>query len=264
VNLSQITGRFGLLVGLGALAVLAGCSEAPVLEIRPTNRVVLAEYFTWMRCGYCPYAARALDSVVADFEDSLVVIAYHRRVAGDTLSPEYVESRKMFYYSTNGEPATVFDGGEVVWTPGPEYNYSTFRGKTVVARNVVPGAQLGISATAGDSVGTVAVWATGVSATPTATLKLFVVLVEDSVHAHLLGAYDTTYRHVMRQMLPGVEGEPVNLAVGDTVVKEYGFRFQSFWSRPMMGVVAFVQNSETHEVLQAACLSRIEPQRRFR
>jgi hypothetical protein len=264
VNLSRTTGRFGLLISLGALAVLAGCSEAPVIEIKPTNRVVLAEYFTWMRCAYCPYASRALDSVAADFPDSLVVIAYHRRVAGDTLSPDYSETRRLFYYSENGEPATTFDGGEVVWTPGPEYNYTTFHGRTVAARNVVPGAKLGVSATADDSDGTVSVWATGVSATPTDTLRLFVVLVEDSVHAYLPGAYDSVFRHVMRQMLPGVNGEPVNLAVGDTIVKEYDFRFRPFWNRPMLGAVAFVQDMSTHKVLQAACLSRIESERRSR
>ena len=125
-----------------------------------------------MRCGYCPYAARALDSVAADFPDSMVVIAYHRRVAGDTLSPGYAETRMGIYYSSGGEPATTFDGGNVVRTSGPEYNYPTFHAMTVAARNVVPGAQLGVSAKAGDSVGTVTVWATGVSATPTDTFRL--------------------------------------------------------------------------------------------
>jgi hypothetical protein len=161
-----LRGRALFLASLGALAVFAGCSEAPVLEIKPTNRVVLAEYFTWMRCAYCPYASRALDSVAADFKDSLVVIAYHRRMAGDTLSPEYAETRRLFYYSSNGEPATTFDGGDVVWTPGPEYNYPTFHGKTVVARNVPPGAQLSMAATLSDSDGTVTISATGVSSTP--------------------------------------------------------------------------------------------------
>ena len=264
MSLSRTKGRFGLLISLGALAVLAGCSEAPVLVIRPTNRVVLAEFFTWMRCGYCPYAARALDSVAADFPDSLVVIAYHRRVAGDTLSPVYAETRMGVYYSSGGEPATTFDGGNVVRTSGPEYNYPTFRAMTVAARNVVPGAQLGVSAAAGDSDGTVKVWATGVSATPTDTLRLFVVLVEDSVHAYLPGAPDSVFRHVMRQMLPGIDGEPVNLAVGDTVVKEYYFRVQPSWNRPKLGVVAFVQDMSTNKVLQAAYLNRIESERRFR
>jgi len=264
VNLSRTTGRFGLLISLGALAVLAGCSEAPVLVMKPTNRVVLAEFFTWMRCGYCPYAARALDSVAADFPDSMVVIAYHRRVAGDTLSPNYSETRMGVYYSSGGEPATTFDGGNVVRTSGPEYNYPTFHAMTVAARNVVPGVQLGVSAAVGDSVGTVTVWATGVSATPTDTFRLFVVLVEDSVHAYLSGAPDSVFRHVMRQMLPGIDGEPVNLAVGDTVVKEYDFRVQPSWNHPMLGVVAFVQDMSTHKVLQAACLSRIESERSSR
>jgi thiol-disulfide isomerase/thioredoxin len=253
-----------LLVSLGALAVLAGCSEAPVLEIKPTNRVVLAEFFTWMRCGYCPYAARALDSVAADFPDSMVVIAYHRRVAGDTLSPAYSETRMGVYYSSGGEPATTFDGGNVVRTSGPEYNYSTFHAMTLAARNAVPGAQLGVSAEAGDSAGRVTVWATGVSATPTDTFRLFVVLVEDSVHAYLSGAPDSVFRHVMRQMLPGIDGEPVNLAVGDTVVKEYDFQVRPSWNRPMLGVVAFVQDMSTRKVLQAACLSRIESERSSR
>ena len=257
-------GKALFLASLGALAVFAGCSEAPVLEIKPTNRVVLAEFFTWMRCGYCPYAARALDSVAADFQDSFVVIAYHRRVAGDTLSPEYVENRKTFYYATNGEPATVFDGGEVVWTPGPEYNYSTFHGRTVVARNVPPGAQLSMAAALSDSDGTITVSATGVTSTPTESLRLFIVIVEDSVHAYLPGAYDSIFRHVMRQMLPDEKGTPVSLVAGDTVVVERQFQLKPFWNRPMLGAVTFVQDMGTHEILQTACLSRIEPQRRFR
>jgi len=251
-----------VLAAWGLWLAAAGCSEAPVLEIRPTNRVVLAEYFTWMRCGYCPYASRALDSVAADFQDSLVVIAYHRRVAGDTLSPEYVENRKTFYYSTNGEPATVFDGGEVVWTPGPEYNYPTFHGKTVVARNSPPGAQLSMAAALSDSDGAITVSATGVSSTPTESLRLFVVIVEDSVRAYLPGAYDSVFRHVMRQMLPGEDGTPASLAVGDTAVVERQFQLRPFWNRSMLGAVAFVQDMRTHSVLQAVCLKRLEQRRR--
>jgi hypothetical protein len=252
-----------VLAAWGLLPV-TGCSDAPVLEVRPTNRVVLAELFTWMRCGYCPYAAHALDSVADDFSDSMAIIAFHRRVAGDTLSPDYAETRTALYYTSGGEPATVFDGATVVRTSDPADDYPTFHAMTVAARNVVPQAQLGISVTLGDSSGTASVWATGVSATPAETFRLFAVLVEDSVRAYISGATDSVFRHVMRQMLPGVDGDPVVLAVGDTVVKEYGFQLRSFWSRPMLGVVAFVQNGETHEVLQAACLNRIEPDRRFR
>jgi thiol-disulfide isomerase/thioredoxin len=247
----------GLVLAAGGLLLFPGCSDAPVLEVRPTNRVVLAEFFTWMRCGYCPYAARALDSVTADFPDSMVVIAYHRRVAGDTLSPDYSETRTVVYYSEGGEPATMFDGGAVVRTSGPEENYPTFHAMTVAARNVEPGAQLGLSAEANASDGQVTVWATGVTATPTDSLRLFVVLMEDSIHAFLSGAPDSVFRHVMRQMLPDVDGEPVNLAIGDTVVKEYDFPVLPFWNRATLGVAAFVQDIQTRAVLQAAYLDKI-------
>lgn len=246
------------LAAWGLLLTAAGCSDAPVLVIKPTNRVVLAELFTWMRCGYCPYAAHALDSVAADFPDSMVVIAYHRRVAGDTLSPAYSETRMGVYYSSGGEPATTFDGGNVVRTSGPEDDYPTFHAMTLAARNVVPEAQLGVSAQAGDSDGTVRVWATGVSGTPADTLRLFVVLTEDSVRAYLSGETDFLFRHVMRQMLPGVGGDSVDLSVGDTVVKEYDFQVRPSWNRSMLGVVVFVQDIQTHQVLQTSYLNRIE------
>ncbi|MBN2464675.1 Omp28-related outer membrane protein, partial [candidate division WOR-3 bacterium] len=146
----------------------------------------------------------------------------------------------------------------------PSYNYSTFHAMTSAARSVEPGAQLGVSAALSDSSGRVVVRATGVTSTPTDTLRLFVALLEDSVRAYLPGATDSVFRHVMRQMLPGVDGEPVVLAIGDTVTREYDFQVQSFWNRSMLGVVAFVQNDDTRGVLQAACLSRIEPERSSR
>ncbi|HTW92161.1 MAG TPA: Omp28-related outer membrane protein [bacterium] len=253
-----------LVLAAWGLGFLAGCSDAPIMQLRPTNRVVLAEIFTWMRCGYCPYAARALDSVAADFPDSMVVVAYHRRVAGDTLSPPYSETRMGVYYSSGGEPATSFDGGNVVRTSGPSDNYPTFHAMALAAKNVVPEAQLSVSATADDSSGTVTVRATGVTATPTDTLRLFVVLTEDSVRAYLSGETDSVFRHLMRQMLPGVDGDSVNLTAGDTVVKEYDFQVQPFWNRSRLGVVAFVQDIETREVLQTAYLNNIETKEKLR
>ena len=53
--------------------------------------------------------------------------------------------------------------------------------------------------------------------------------------------------------------EPV--AVGDTVVKEYDFQVRPSWNRSMLGIVAFVQDISTHEVLQTAYVERIEKRR---
>jgi len=249
--------RLFLSVFFGGLAALVGCSDAPELHIVPTNRVVVAEFFTWQRCSYCPYAARTLDSLAREFQDSVVVVAYHRRVAGDTLSPEYVEERRGFYYDGGGEPATVFDGGVPVRTPGPDYNYETFRDYILAAKSVTPRAQLSIDAEPDSTGGTIAVSASGVDSTPDESLRLYVVLVEDSVRGALPGATDSVFNRVMRAMLPGPDGRAIRLTRQDTLETVERYALAPEWNPALLGVVAFVQQPSTKRVMQAAALTRI-------
>lgn len=222
------------------------------MPLIPSNRVVLAEFFTWQRCVYCPYAARTLDSLVKEFKDSVVVIAYHRRVAGDTLSPEYVEEWRGLYYESGGEPAVVFDGGEVVRTPGPEYNYETFRNYILGAKGVLPKAQLAISAEIDSATGKITVSAWGVDSTPQDTLLLFVVITEDSIRECLPGATDSFFNNVMRAMLPSPRGKPVRILRADTLTTEIDFQPQPFWNFNRLSAVAFIQEPGTKKVLQTA------------
>ncbi|MEO0079084.1 MAG: hypothetical protein ABIK44_00180 [candidate division WOR-3 bacterium] len=234
------------------LAGLPGCSDAPLVPLVPTNRVVLAELFTWQRCVYCPYAAHTLESLARELRDSVVVIAYHRRIAGDTLSPEYVEARRRLYYETGGEPATVFDGGAVVRTPGPEHNYETFRNYILASRSVTPKAQLNVTAVLDSSGGLVTVDAGGVDSTPAESLRLFVVITEDSVRATLSGATDSVFNSVMRALLPGPNGRPIWLSRADTIRLEEQFVRAGFWNPRQLHAVVFVQEPRTRRVLQAA------------
>jgi len=247
----MVAGMRVLMLASVALAALAGCSDAPEVPLVPTNRVVLAEFFTWQRCVYCPYAARALDSLAREFQDSVVVVAYHRRVAGDTLSPEYVEARRAFYYETGGEPATVFDGGPVVRTAGPEDNYETFRNHIRAAKSVPPRAQLALAATLDSGTGMVVVRAWGVDSTPAESLRLFVVITEDSVRGTLPGATDSVFNSVMRALLPDTNGRTIRLFRADTVRVEEQFHWPGFWDPRQLRVVAFIQQPITHQVLQA-------------
>lgn len=243
--------RFMVLPGILSLVTLFGCSDAPEVPLVPTNRVVLVEFFTWQRCVYCPHAARALDSLVREFRDSVVVIAYHRRVAGDTLSPAYVEARRAFYYETGGEPATVFDGGGVVRTPGPEYNYETFRSYIRAARSAAPEVQLEMTVTLDSAEGTAVVLASGVDSTPTESLRLFIVITEDSLPATQSGAADTIFNSVMRAMLPDTNGRSIQLFRADTARIEERFALAGFWNRARLAAVAWVQEPGTKRVLQA-------------
>jgi thiol-disulfide isomerase/thioredoxin len=242
----------------GCLVLLAACSEAPVMQFNPSNRIVLAEFFTFSRCTYCPYAARALDSVATESGDSLVVIAMHRRVAGDTLSPACVEVRSTLYNeAAGGEPATAFDGGPVIRTPGPDYNYETFRNQFLGAKNVRPGAQLEIVGKAGSPACSILVRATGVDSTPTGNLRLFVIIYEDSVRSRMPGNADTIFNHVMRSMLPDENGTAVTLVPADTIRIVERFTLRPFWNPAQLGAVAFVQDMATRKVLQTARCRRL-------
>jgi hypothetical protein len=242
-----------ILLGLAA----AGCSDAPVRPLVPTNRVVLAELFSWQRCSYCPYAAHTLESLAVEFADSVVVIAYHRRMLGDSLSPDYVETRCEYYYESGGEPATVFDGGPPVRTSEPGQNYEVFRNQILAAKSVRPGVRVELAGYRDSTHVTVDVSVLGVDSTPGETLRLFVVLVEDSVRSDLVGATDSVFNRVMRAMLPGVEGRPVFLLTGDTVIATEQTTLDRRWRPEHLGIVAFVQEPASHTVLQAAGIRRL-------
>ena len=227
----------------------------------PTNRVVLAELFTWQRCVYCPYAAHTLESLAKEFADSLVIVAYHRRVAGDTLSPEYVEVRRAFYYESGGEPATVFDGGEAVRTPGPEYNYEIFRNYFLGAKALLPQAQLTVDLELDSTLGRVKVSAFGVDSTPAESLRLFIVITEDGIRERLPGATDSVFNRVMRLMLPDVNGQVVWLEKGDTVSVEQEFSIPAVWKKERLQAVAFLQNMRTRRVLQTVSTRSIKRRR---
>lgn len=228
------------------------CSQAPEIPLGPSNRVVLVEFFTWQRCVYCPYAAHTLESLAQEFHDSIAVIAYHRRVAGDTLSPEYAESRRGLYYESGGEPAVVFDGGEVVRTPGPEHNYETFRNYILGARSIFPKAQLKLEAYLDSGEAEITVQAWGVDSTPAETLALFVVITEDSIRAPLPGATDSVFNDVMRAILPLPNGKPVRLYRADTLTTEIDFSVRSSWNLARLSAIAFIQEPGTKKVLQTA------------
>lgn len=243
-----------LLIGI---FLLLSCSEAPIIEEKPTGRIVLAEFFTFARCSFCPEAEHTLDSLSREYEDSLAVIAYHRRVGGDTISPEYVSSREALYGITSS-PATVFDGiSGIVQTENPEQNYSVFKGWIINNRNIAPKLRLHLEKNLVlDSVN-LKLHIVSVDSIESSEYRVFFVLYEDSVYFAQIGAPDSTFYYVARKMIPDEQGILTDLFYPDSLVKEVDFNLQSNWNIEKLGIVAFVQNMDTKEVLQAIVDKRI-------
>lgn len=231
---------------------LLGCSEAPKVQSISTNRIVLAELFTWARCPNCPFAAQALDSLKKEYQDSLIIIAYHRRVLGDTLSPQYVENRKSFYYTSGGEPAVLFDGTGPIWTTDPTQNYQTYKTHIINRRNYKSPLRIKLESQIQTNTCNIKATIIPTDIINASNLRLFFIVCEDSVRFTLAGAYDSIFNHVMRAMVPDQNGIACTLTLGDSLTREVSFILNQAWNTTQLKVISFIQDISTKEVLQSA------------
>jgi hypothetical protein len=245
------------LLSVPFLTLLIFCSEAPEVEEQPKGRIVLAEFFTFARCTYCPWAEHALDSLSHEYDDSLALIAYHRRVLGDTLSPEYIAARES-YYGITTSPATIFDGvSGIIQTQDPSQNYLTFKGWIIQRRNVAPKLELNLETTLLSSSVNLKLNIVSVDSIEEGNYCLFIVLYEDSVYFPQTGVPESIFHYVVRKIVPDENGIPLDLSYPDSLVQEVYFNLESNWNQEKLGVVAFIQDIETKKVLQALVDKRI-------
>ncbi len=252
--------KYARQVGSGPLLLLAAlvaCSEAPYIKDEPKGRIVLAEFFTFARCAYCPGAEHALDSLSNEYGDSLAVIAYHRRILGDTLSPEYCSAREILYGITTS-PATVFGGvSGIIQTQDPSQNYLTFKGWIIRRRSVASNIEVELETTISSSSAHILLCIITVDSIEAGDNRLFVVLYEDSVYFAQVGAPDSIFRYVVRKMIPDEWGMPIDIAYPDSLLQEVDFDLSPGWNLEKLGIVAFIQDLETKNVLQAIVSKRI-------
>uniref|UniRef100_A0A7V4E3U9 Thioredoxin-like fold domain-containing protein n=1 Tax=candidate division WOR-3 bacterium TaxID=2052148 RepID=A0A7V4E3U9_UNCW3 len=216
------------------------CSEAPKIEFQ-RERIVVAELFTFARCPYCPYAYYALDSLRKEFKDSLIVIAYHRNLLGDTLSPSSVEKRREFYYESGGEPAVFFNGFGPIRTESPEDNYPTYKSEILKERSK----KLKILPKIEEVNDSLKISFFVIDTFLNRDIRLLSLILEDSVYFKQSGARDSVYHCVFRGFIPDEEGIRLkNLNYFDSLIillKMPNFNKKQY-------LVFFVQDFNTKEI----------------
>jgi thiol-disulfide isomerase/thioredoxin len=237
---------------------ILGCSDAPIIEPESTGRIVLAEFFTFARCSYCPFVEHALDSLAREYGDSLAVIAYHRRQADDTLSPAYISVRESFYGVTSS-PATVFDGSSgIVQVEDPAQNYAVFSNWITNERNMPPKMKLLLEINTIASSVNARLHIMVIDSLVESEYRLFFILYEDSVFFVQTGAPDSIFYFVARKMIPDEQGILIDPAYPDSLVREVDFNLSPDWDQDRLGLVAFVQDMATKQILQAVVDKRIK------
>jgi len=129
---SEVNGKmnikgFNLFRGLTAFLLMIfslSCSKLPEIPRSTTKPMTpVFEVFVYARCPNCPVVEDVLDSLKKVYSDSVVVLEYHLRVLGDTLSPENISERQALYNVGNQAPITVIHGEEkIIGNQGVTYD----------------------------------------------------------------------------------------------------------------------------------------------
>lgn len=220
---------------------------------QPVNKKVLVEFFTNAGCNPCIAAHNYLDQIgvgagVTINDTSVIIISYHTKYPFilDSLYRANIEHNqaRADYYGVNYTPQARLNGDINLanfsasdWTAQINYSFNTTRYLNINLINEF--------STSTDS-GTVTVIINQVSQIQSNDLVLHVVITENHV-SYVTAPNGIKYPNdVMRYMVTGRDGEPVNLSPSLALVKRYGIAQN--WKANDCYLNVFVQSRSTKEV----------------
>lgn len=257
------------LVAFACMLVVIGCEEVPP-TITPTitDRRVIIEEFTGVRCVNCPAGSAELQNLVDTYgDDKVIPISIHagffsppysdsnydfRTPEGDNLEPYIgplsgfpcaVINRRLF----SGEP-------ELPITPASKWN-----GLLIQELGIAPSCEVELSHTY-DSTSrllTLEVEATFLEDV-TDPLAVSVMLTESGLFDKQLtpAGFDLTYEHkyALRDMITAFDGDPITSSTnfGDVVTSSFTYTIPTNWDASKVNIIGFI-NTKTSDksILQA-------------
>lgn len=230
-----------LLTVLLAIPVLAQAQT--LVSTAPQPRTALLEEFTAINCGNCPAAHAVATNLFAQYGEQLVGVEVH---GGSLANPS---SGQPDLRSTDG--AALWSSFSVNFQPQGMVNrqaLSSASSWNAAIANIITQdspANIGIASSVESDMLTVNVEVYYTS-TPAANDEIHVALIQDHIFGYqqdyVNGAqqnYD--HRHVLRDMITLVSGDPVSTNTAGTLVERtYTIALDPNWSVADLRVVAFV------------------------
>lgn len=217
-------------------------------------KLVLVEHFTQASCGPCAGINPLIQPILDANHDKAVAIKYQTSWPGFDPMHNHNPLEANFrvaYYGVTGVPSTAFDGVG----PGSPVNVITQDAIDAGASETSP---FKINLTHKMSVGLDAITATmdiEAMGDYSGDLVAHIVVVEKKI------AYDmppgtngeTVFHEVMKKMLPNSNGTKLadNWKIGDKKTLEFTWQLKNVFNLNELDVVAFIQNNDTKEVVQA-------------
>ena len=223
------------------IALFASTVNAQQVE----REMVVLEIATGTWCYYCPGAAMGAEDLIANGKD-VAVIEYHN---GDSYANAFGNSRNS-YNNVSGIPRATFDG--VLAYPGGDHTVSLYpqylpkynQRKAIMSSFTIDV----VGETAGFSDYFTEITLEKVAASSASNIKLHVVVTESDIEENWQGMNELHY--IERLMAPNQFGTDINFTSNDTQVLNIDFSIEDSWVYESCELVVFLQDNNTHEILQ--------------
>lgn len=214
------------------------------------RRLVLVEEFTNTACAPCAVFAPYLDAALRERMDDVVAIKYHYNFPSPNdpyylNEPEDIDIRGKFYGIT-GVPSVFYDGTRGQNLP------NSINGFIDAALSVEESVSIDVDAVLSNHHLSVNVAVSLLKDIQSANLRAFVAVVEEwKVFDKAFPNGEKDFYYVMQKMLPSGNGYKLGeeLAAGQTCRFGTEWDVNHFYDETQLGIVTFVQDMTTHEVL---------------
>lgn len=252
-------------------------ADQPAAEAPAGNKLVLCELFTGSSCPPCVGADIATGALEVTYpKTQVIVLRYHQHIPSpDPLTNSDSEDRFTNYYRGQGTPTVLLNGTLVNNVGGYLPNSpDIYRGlKTLINQQLETKAtvQVGVNARVVDGTLQLVANVTGLEqlGDEAKDVRLRVIIAEDEIHFVARNGV-RSHEMIVRQMVGGpggVEPEDGKLSIKKSIplselkssLNDYLKKYEEsegidFPAKPLdltrLHVVAFVQNDESHEILQ--------------
>ena len=208
---------------------------------------VLLEIGTGGWCQYCPGAAMGADDLVDEGLDVAVVENHN----GDPYATDISNGRNS-YYGITGYPTAIFDGiNKIVGGSNTVSMYNSYLPQYNLRHAIKTPITVGIYGTLDRDSYSLEIWIDKLARIVRPNLVLHVAITESNIVYSWQGQDHMNF--VNRNMLPGLDGTPVdlmNLATTRLVVP-LALTIGTGWLTENCDLVAWVQDLDTKEVIQA-------------
>lgn len=243
--------------------LLIACMLSVLSTIGQTSRLLLVEEFTNASCGPCASQNPTFDALMQQNVDKCVCIKYHTSWPG--VDPMYTHNKteataRVSYYGVSGVPTAFLDAKmqidpQGVYYDGAPHNFSQQLIDDAQAQPSPISLKVHQDLSAGsDSI--IITIAAKILQDISGPLTLHCAVVEKEIKfIEAPGANgEKEFYDVMKKMLPSATGTTLKTSyvAGENIIQRFVWKLENVYKVSELGVVAFIQNKSTKEVLQAA------------